>query len=93
MPGIGFTHQGAMSTFETLVAEFRIQDPVVVRLSRIVHDLDLNDSRFGLPDTGSVGHVIDGLRGLYGDDHVLLEQGINFFDGFAGSRSVVEVTK
>ena len=93
MPGIGFTHQGAMCTFETLVAEFRIRDPVVVRLSRIVHDLDLKDGRFGLPETGAVGHVIDGLRGLYADDHALLEQGISFFDAFAGSTSVVEVTK
>lgn len=93
MPGIGFTHQGAMCTFETLVAEFRIQDPTVVRLGRIVHDLDLKDGRFGLPETGAVGHVIDGLRGLYADDHALIEQGISFFDAFAGSQSVVEVTK
>jgi hypothetical protein len=93
MPGIGFTHQGVMCTFETLVTEFRIQDPVVLRLSRIVHDLDLKDARFGLPETGPVGHVIDGLRGLYADDHALLEQGISFFDAFAGSQSVVEVTR
>ena len=96
MPGIGFTHQdrnGVMCTFETLAAQFRIQDPVVLRLSRIVHDLDLKDARFGLPETAAVGHVIDGLRGLYADDHVLLEQGISFFDAFSGSQSVVEVTK
>ena len=93
MPGIGFTHQGAMCTFETLVAEFRIQDPVVVRLSRIVHDLDLKDARFGLPETAAVGHVIDGLRGLYGDDQALIDQGIGFFDAFASSKAVVEVKK
>lgn len=93
MPGIGFTHQGAMCTFETLVAKFHIRDSVVVRLSRIVHDLDLKDSRFGVPETGAVGHIIDGLRGLYADDHALLEQGIGFFDAFAGSKSVMEVTK
>lgn len=93
MPGIGFTHQGVMCTFETLVAEFRIQHPVVTRLSRIVHDLDLKDSRFGLPETAAVGHVVDGLRGLYADDHALLEQGISFFDAFAGSKSLVEVSK
>ena len=93
MPGVGFTHQGAMCTFETLVAEFRIQDPVVVRLSRIVHDLDLKDGRFGLPQTVPVGHVIDGLRGLYADDQALIEQGISFFDAFAGSQSQVEVSR
>jgi hypothetical protein len=93
MPGIGFTHQVGMCTFETLVAEFHIQDPVVIRVSRIVHDLDLKDARFGVPETAAVGHVIDGLRGLYADDHALLEQGISFFDAFAGSKSVVEVSK
>ena len=93
MPGIGFTHQDGMCTFETLVAEFHIQDPVVIRVSRIVHDLDLKDARFGVPETGAIGHVIDGLRGLYADDHALIEQGISFFDAFAGSKSVVEVSK
>lgn len=93
MPGVGFTHQGVMCTFETLVAEFRIQDPKVLRLSRIVHDLDLKDARFALPETGSVGRVIDGFRGLYADDHALLEQGISFFDAFAGSQSFLEVSR
>jgi hypothetical protein len=88
MPGIGFTHQGVMCTFETLVAEFHIQDPVVLRLSCIVHDLDLKDARFGLAETSSIGHVVDGLRGLYADDHALIEQGISFFDAFAGSKSL-----
>ena len=53
IPGIGFTHQGVMCTFETLVAEFRIQDPVVLRLGRIFHDLNLKDARFGLPQTAA----------------------------------------
>jgi len=91
MPGIGFTHQDSMCTFETLVKSFSLRDPVVQRLARIVHDLDLKDGRFGLPETAAVGHVIDGFRGLYPDDHALLEQGINFFDAFAGSQSHPEV--
>ena len=86
IPGIGFTHRNGMCTFESLVETFAIDDPVVQRLSRIVHDLDLKDARYGLPETASIGHVIDGLRGLYADDHALLEHGINFFDVFAGSR-------
>jgi hypothetical protein len=86
MPEIGFTHRDGMCIFETLVEEFAIRDAVAVRLSRIVHDLDLKDSRYGLAETASIGRVIEGLRGLYSDDHVLLEQGINFFDVFAGSQ-------
>jgi hypothetical protein len=93
IPEIGFTHRGGLCTFETLVADFHIQDPVVIRISRIVHDLDLKDARFGVPETAAVGHVIDGLRRLYTDDHALIEQGISFFDAFAGSKSLVEVSK
>jgi hypothetical protein len=55
--------------------------------------LDLKDGRFGVPETGAVGHVIEGFRGLYADDHALIEQGISFFDAFAGSMPVVEVKK
>jgi len=37
-----------------------VDDPAVVRLGRIVHDLDLPDGRYGLPETAAVGQLAIG---------------------------------
>jgi hypothetical protein len=86
IPDTGFTHQGGMCTFETLADAFAIRNDGVRRLGRVVHDLDLKDGRSGAPEVAAIGRVVDGLRALYADDHVLLEYGISFFDAYADSR-------
>lgn len=89
MFGVEFSHQGAGCTFETLCTVFGITDPAVARLAQIVHDLDLKDGRFGAPDAGTVGTLIEGLQLTTAEDHLLLERGITLFEslyrGFAQS--------
>ncbi|HYE85031.1 MAG TPA: chromate resistance protein ChrB domain-containing protein, partial [Vicinamibacterales bacterium] len=57
-----------------------ISDAAVVRLSRVVHDLDLKDSKFGAPEAVTLGSAIDGLQLSCADDHQLLEQGMILFE-------------
>jgi hypothetical protein len=80
MFGVQFTHQGDGCTFETLCSVFQIRDPAVSRIAAIVHDLDLKDARFGAPEAGTVGTMIEGLQLAHGDDGTLLGQGIMLFD-------------
>lgn len=89
MFGVDFSHQGDDCTFETLCRVFGIDDPAVSRIAGIVHDLDLKDGRFGLPDTGTVGTLIDGLQLATTEDLQLLERGMTLFESlylaFAGA--------
>jgi hypothetical protein len=62
------------------VHRFAIADPAVSRLASIVHDLDLKDAKFGVPEAAAVGAMVDGFQALYSDDHVLLEQGMTMFE-------------
>ena len=80
MFGVELTHQGDGCTFETLCASFGIREPAVARLAAIVHDLDLKDARFGAPEAGTVGALIDGLQLAHPEDEALLEQGIALFE-------------
>jgi hypothetical protein len=80
MFGGEFTHRGEGCTFETLCHVFRIDDPAIVQIARIVHDLDLKDGRFGAPEAATVGVLIDGLQLAHADDTQLLERGIELFD-------------
>jgi hypothetical protein len=80
-----FSHQGSQCTFETLIQRFGLHDPVVVHLGQIVHDVDIKDARYGLPESVAVAHLVEGLRQLYTDDHALLAQGIGMFEALARS--------
>jgi hypothetical protein len=80
-----FSHHGALCTFETLARRFGIDDSAVLRLAQIVHDLDMKDARFGLPETSAIGYLVDGLRQLHSDDRVLLEQGMAMYEALARS--------
>jgi hypothetical protein len=80
-----FSHQGSQCTFETFIQRFGLHDPVVVRLGQIVHDVDIKDARYGLPESVAVAHLVEGLRQLYADDHALLAHGIGMFEALARS--------
>jgi hypothetical protein len=80
MFGVEFSHQGDGCTFETLCSAFRLAEPALSRIAAIVHDLDLKDARFGAPECGTVGALIEGLRLAYRDDDALLAQGVTLFE-------------
>lgn len=81
MYDVEFSHQGDRCTFEVLCERFGIADPAVARLGRLVHDLDLKETRYDVPEAGAVGLLIDGLRQAYPRDAELLEHGMVVFEG------------
>jgi hypothetical protein len=80
MPDVEFGHHGPHCTFETLMTRFAVRDAGVTALARVVHDLDLKEARFGMPECAAVGRIVDGLRATYQDDTELLEQGIRMME-------------
>ncbi len=80
MFGVAFSHQGDGCTFETLCRAFGIEDLAVARIAEIVHDLDLKDGRFGAPEAGTVGALLEGLQLATTGDDVLLDRGITVFE-------------
>ena len=80
-----FSHQGDLCTFETLARRFGLKSAAVHQIGRIVHDLDLKDTRYASPEGPAVGRMVEGLRQLHADDAALLEQGIAMFEALARS--------
>lgn len=87
MADVDFGHQGAHCTFETFMERFGIRDPAVLSLSRVVHDLDLKEAKFGMPEGPAVARLVDGLRETYADDAQLLEQGVVMIEALYRSFS------
>src|SRR5436190_19625312 len=46
-----FTHEGDRCTLEVLIERTAINDPAVVPIAEIVHDIDLKDTKFGRQET------------------------------------------
>ena len=78
-----FSHQGPLCTYEVLAKRFGLADPVVERIGQIVHDLDMRDTKYCSPNAPAIGRMVEGLRQVHGDDHTLLQHGIEMFEALA----------
>lgn len=85
-----FTHEGGRCTFEVLLERFQLRDSALTALSEMVHDLDLEDGRFGRPETSGLGRMIIGIALASSDDQVRLSHGATVLEGLYQSfRSTV----
>ena len=79
MFGVTFGHQGGHCTFEVLCDHFGIDDKAVRHIAKIVHDVDLKDQRYCLPEAPIVARMVEGLRATYAGDQELLTHGMAMF--------------
>jgi hypothetical protein len=76
-----FTHQGDLCTFEVLLHAMDLQDdPGLVQISEIVHDIDLKDGKFARPETPGVELLLAGIARSETDDERRIERGAALFD-------------
>jgi hypothetical protein len=85
-----FGHHGTSCTFETFCDRFAIADPAVRHIGRIVHDLDLKETKYNETETATIGRLVDGLRRARHDDDALLQSGIDMFEALYQSLAAVE---
>jgi hypothetical protein len=55
---------------------FDVRDDAARQIARLVHDLDLKESRYSVPESVAIGRLVEGLREAISDDDELLERGI-----------------
>lgn len=79
IPGAPISHEGDQCSFDTLIAKFGLDDPVLTILAPIVRGADTD--RHDLAPEASGLHAISlGLAALIDDDHALLAQGMFVYD-------------
>ncbi len=76
-----YTHQGEMCTFEVLVQTFRPNDRGLLQIAKLIHDIDLKDDSFGLPEKAGVQAIIDSIVATNDDDLSRIQQANAIFDG------------
>lgn len=75
-----FTHEGDLCTFEVLLSRTKLDDPALVAIAEVIHDIDLKDSKYQRPETPGIAAFIQGLALHQPDDERRLAEGAGFFD-------------
>ena len=75
-----FTHEGDLCSFEVFLKRFFSKDRILAQIGKMVHDLDLKDSKFRIPETAGLGSLLAGVAATYKTDKDRLEAGGVLFD-------------
>lgn len=80
MRGARLSHRNGDCTFETILRDHGLEDPVLWELARAVHEADVADDRYDAPEAPGLDAVLRGLS-LVADDHEVLAVSARLFDG------------
>jgi hypothetical protein len=78
--GQPFSHHDGECTFEVLLRHYRLTDPALESLGRIVHEADIEDERYDAPEAAGLDAVVRGM-GMRLDDGALLLATWPIYDG------------
>jgi hypothetical protein len=67
-------------SFETILRRFDLSDPVLWRMAELVHEADLDDERYDVPEACGLDVIVRGLSMVCDDRRVLQVTG-PIFDG------------
>jgi hypothetical protein len=65
--GARLGHHGGRCSFESILAEYRLDDPALLRLAAIVHGADVEADVGLTPEAAGLKAIAMGFRRLYGD--------------------------
>jgi hypothetical protein len=84
--GADLSHHADDCTFETMLKRYKLDDPVLWDIARIVHEADLADERFDAPEAAGLDVLLRGLSMVLTDDEVLAASA-PLFDGLYEYRN------
>jgi hypothetical protein len=79
-PGATYTHRDGNCSFETLVEEYRIDDPAVRIMARVIHGADVEEDSAATPQSPGLLAIADGFALLDVDDQRQLELELPVYD-------------
>ena len=75
-----YTHEGDRCTFEVLIERVGIDDPALIPIAEIIHDIDLKDGKYKRRDALGIERIIGGIAMSHKDDETRLSRGAAVFD-------------
>ncbi len=79
--GAELGHVDGRCSFESILLKYKLDDPALARLARIVHGADVEADLGSMPEAAGLKAIAMGFRRLYGDrDHEKLEAQMRMYD-------------
>ena len=75
-----YTHEGDRCTFEVMIQRCRLQDPALVPLAEVVHDIDLKDAKYDHAETDGFNALLTGLVASQPNDDQRMTEGFRLFE-------------
>ena len=79
-PGAKYTHRDGLCSFEVLIEEYRIDDPAVGLMARVVHGADVEEDRDATPESPGLYAIAEGFARLDVSDERQLELELPVYD-------------
>lgn len=80
IPGVRLTHRHGRCTFQTMLREYDLKDPVLKRIGQIVAEADIAQEVSVEPAAYGLDLICRGLRRISPDDHAALQHGQLIYD-------------
>lgn len=92
IPGVRYSHHHGHCTFHTLVEEFKLKDPVLQRIARIIDEADTVQEVSLEPAAPGLDLICSGIRLTSANDQEALNRGALLYDALY-AQLVLEVTR
>jgi hypothetical protein len=79
--GARLSHRGEDCSFETVLKDYELEDPVLGEIAEIVHDADLMDEKYARPESEGLDAIVRGMQLSLPDDHALAGHTDALYDG------------
>jgi hypothetical protein len=79
-PGATYTHRDGLCSFEVLLEDYRLEDPALKLLARIVHGADVSEDIDATPQSRGLLAVAEGFDLMNLGDHRQLELSLPVYD-------------
>lgn len=87
LPGVKLSHRRGHCTFHTLLRQYKLKDPILDRIARIVDEADTVQAINVEPASAGLDMICDGLRNISKDDHQAIARGALLFDALYATLS------
>ncbi len=90
VPGVRLSHHGGHCSFHAFLNEYKLTDPVLRRIARIIDEADTVQEAHVEPSASGLDLICTGVRLSSPDDHTALERGALVYDALHAALTAAE---
>ena len=80
MRGVELGHRDGRCSFESFLIRYGLDEPALARLGRLVHEIDIGDDRYDVPEAPGLDVILRGLAVEARDDDHLIALALPLYD-------------